>query len=162
MNKPGTKCSGKVLIWSASGSVGGYAVQYAAGVISKLKNLGPYDFIMTASGDAIGASALSEVLQPGGGTFASVRPQSDEMHLAGNVHLVYDFFSMTTQKPENTAFTEWWYRDYLPGALGGNVTPTPLEKRPGGLNKIQEACADVLEGRASKKLVLDPQADVFE
>lgn len=32
MNKPGTKCSGKVLIWSASGSVGGYAVQYAAGV----------------------------------------------------------------------------------------------------------------------------------
>ncbi|KAJ1709100.1 putative alcohol dehydrogenase [Aspergillus flavus AF70] len=194
MNKPGTKCSGKVLIWSASGSVGGYAVQYAAGlgyevvatasprkfeyvrglgasavfdykddeIVSKLKGLGPYDFIMTASGDAIGASALSEVLQPGGGTFASVRPQSDEMHLAGNVHLVYDFFSMTTQKPENTAFTEWWYRDYLPGALGGNVTPTPLEKRPGGLNKIQEACADVLEGRASKKLVLDPQADVFE
>ena len=32
MDKPGTKRSGKALIWSASGSVGGYAVQYAASV----------------------------------------------------------------------------------------------------------------------------------
>ncbi|KAL4894281.1 chaperonin 10-like protein [Aspergillus ambiguus] len=191
MNRPGTKCSGKALIWSASGSVGGYAVQYAAGlgyevvttasprkfeyvrslgasavldykddeIVSKLKGLGPYDFIMTASGDANGANAISEILQPGGGTFASVRPQSDEMHLAGNVHLIYDFFSMTTQKPENAVFTEWWYNTYLPSALGGNVTPTPLEKRPGGLNRIQDACTDVLEGRSPKKLILDPQED---
>lgn len=32
MENPGTKGSGKTLIWSASGSVGGYAVQYAASV----------------------------------------------------------------------------------------------------------------------------------
>lgn len=32
MGKPGKNCSGKALIWSASGSVGGYAVQYAASV----------------------------------------------------------------------------------------------------------------------------------
>ncbi|KAH8432859.1 zinc-binding alcohol dehydrogenase family protein [Aspergillus melleus] len=191
MGKPGMNCKGKALIWSGSGSVGGYAVQYAASVgyevvatassrkfeyvrglgastvldykddeiVSKLKSFGPYDYIMTASGDAKGSSALSEILQPDGGTFASVRPQSSEMNLAKNVHLVYDFFSMTTQKPENGEFTEWWYGDYLPGALGGNVTPTPLEKRTGGLNSIQVACTDVLEGRSPKKLVLDPQED---
>nr|XP_001394807.2 alcohol dehydrogenase [Aspergillus niger CBS 513.88] len=184
-----TNCNKKALIWSASGSVGGYAVQYAASVgceviatasprkfdyvrglgastvldykddeiVSKLKNLGPYDYIMTASGDAKGANAISEILQPNGGTFASVRAQSNEMNLAKNVRLVYDFFSMTTQKPENSNFTEWWYHDYLPGALEGKVTPTPLEKRTGGLNSIQEACTDVLEGRSPKKLVLNPQ-----
>lgn len=115
---------------------------------------------MTASGDVKGANLISEILQPqGGGRFASVRPQSSEMHLAGNVHLVYDFFSMTTQRPENADFTEWWYHDYLPGALSGTVTPTPLEKRPGGLNRIQEACTDILEGQSPKKLVLDPQED---
>ncbi|GKZ39012.1 hypothetical protein AbraIFM66950_011670 [Aspergillus brasiliensis] len=189
MGKPGTNGKGKALIWSASGSVGGYAVQYAASagyeviatasprkfdyvrslgastvldykddeIVSKLKSLGPYDYIMTASGDANGANAISEILQPNGGKFASVRPQSKEINLAQNVDLVYDFFSTTTQKPEYAEFTEWWYRDYLPGALGGNVTHTPLEKRPGGLNRIQEACTDVLEGRSPKKLVLDPR-----
>lgn len=34
MGNPGAKPSGKVLIWSASGSVGGYAVQYASSVSS--------------------------------------------------------------------------------------------------------------------------------
>lgn len=92
-------------------------------IVSKLKEVGPYGFIMTASGDARSANPLSEILQPGGGTFASVRPQSDEMHLAGNVHLVYDSFSMIAQKPENTAFMEWWYHTYLPNALAGNVIP---------------------------------------
>lgn len=32
MDKPGTNSTGKALIWSASGSVGGYAVQYASSV----------------------------------------------------------------------------------------------------------------------------------
>lgn len=32
MGEPGTKPGGKVLIWGASGSVGGYAVQYASSV----------------------------------------------------------------------------------------------------------------------------------
>ena len=125
-------------------------------IVSKLKSLGPYDYIMTASGDTTSANAISEVLQPEGGTFASVRAQSDEMKMPKNVQLVYDAFSMSTQKPENGDFTEWWYGDYLTGALGGKVTPTPLEKRAGGLNRIQDACTDVLEGHSPKKLVLDP------
>ncbi|PYH68329.1 zinc-binding alcohol dehydrogenase family protein [Aspergillus vadensis CBS 113365] len=189
MGKPGTNSKGKALIWSGSGSVGGYAVQYAASVgceviatasprkfdyvrglgastvldykddeiVSKLKSLGPFDYIFTASGDAKSANAISDILQPNGGRFASVRPQSKEINLAQNVDLIYDFFSMTTQKEKYGDFTEWWYREYLPGALGGNVNPTPLEKRTGGLNSIQEACTDVLEGRSPKKLVLNPQ-----
>ncbi|GAQ44580.1 hypothetical protein AtubIFM56815_004748 [Aspergillus tubingensis] len=189
MGKPGTNSKGKALIWSGSGSVGGYAVQYAASVgceaiatasprkfdyvrglgastvldykddeiVSKLKSLGPFDYIFTASGDAKSANDISDILQPNGGRFASVRAQSKEINLAQNVDLIYDFFSMTTQKEKYGDFTEWWYREYLPGALGGNVTPTPLEKRPGGLNSIQEACTDVLEGRSPKKLVLNPQ-----
>jgi NADPH:quinone reductase-like Zn-dependent oxidoreductase len=32
MGKPKANCHGKALIWSASGSVGGYAVQYASSV----------------------------------------------------------------------------------------------------------------------------------
>ena len=131
-------------------------------VVSKVKRLGPYDFVMTASGDAKGANAISDILQPAGGKFASTRPKSEEMNLAGNVSLIYEFFSMTTQAPENADFTKWWYNDYLPVALAGGVTPTPLEKRPGGLRGVQEACSDVLEGRSPKKLVLNPQADFTE
>lgn len=124
-------------------------------IVSKLQRLGPYDFAMLASGDAKSANAISDILQPGGGTFASTRPKSDEMNLAGNVNLVYDYFSMATQKPENADFAKWWYHDYLPTALAGDVTPTPLEKRPGGLAGIQQACEDVIKGVSSKKLVLD-------
>ena len=69
---------------------------------------------MTAAGDAKGANAISDILQPEGGAFASTRPKSHEMNLAGNVSLLYDFPSMTTQKPENADFTKWWYRDHLP------------------------------------------------
>ncbi|OBT43062.1 hypothetical protein VE00_05524 [Pseudogymnoascus sp. WSF 3629] len=188
MGKPKSNSSGKALIWGASGSVGGYAVQYASSVgydvvatasprkfdyvrglgasevldykdeqiVKKLQELGPYDFVMTASGDAVGATAISDILQPAGGKFVSTRPKSEEMRLAPNVSLLYGFFSMATQKAENAAFTTWWYGDYLPTALAGGVTPTPLEKRPGGLSGIQAACEDVLAGRSPKKLVLSP------
>lgn len=125
-------------------------------IVSKLERLGPYDFAMTTSGDAKSANAISEILQPGGGTFASTRPKSDEMNLAGNVNLIYDAFSLSTQKPENAGFAKWWYHDYLPSALAGNVTPTPLEKRPGGLAGIDKACEDITKGLSSKKLVLNP------
>ncbi|KAL3477203.1 chaperonin 10-like protein [Aspergillus californicus] len=183
---PGIK--GKALIWGASGSVGGYAVQYASSAgyeviatasprkfeyvrelgatqvidykdslaVSKLRDVGPYDFIMCASGDAPGANAISQILQPTGGKFASTRPKSDAMDLASNVELVYDVYSMTTQKPENEEFSRWYY-GYLSTALAGGVTPTPLEKRGGGLARIQEACEDVLGGKSAKKLVLNPQ-----
>jgi NADPH:quinone reductase-like Zn-dependent oxidoreductase len=125
-------------------------------IVEKLRELGPYDFVMTASGDAKGATAISDILQPAGGKFVSTRAKSDEMRLGDNVSLLYDFFSMATQKAENAAFTSWWYGDYLPAALAGGVTPTPLEKRPGGLSGIQAACEDVLAGRSTKKLVLSP------
>lgn len=207
MDKPGAKRTGKTLIWGASGSVGGYAVQYASGVsgfaitihqnkthsyqqvgyeviataspkkfdyvrglgasevldykddqiVSSLQRLGPYDFVLLASGDAKGVNAISDILQPRGGTFATTRPKSDDMNLAGNVNLVYDYFSMATQKPENADFAKWWYQNYLPTALAGNVTPTPLEKRSGGLAGIQQACEDVIKGVSSKKLVLNIQ-----
>ncbi|KNG84184.1 putative alcohol dehydrogenase [Aspergillus nomiae NRRL 13137] len=191
MERPGSHQEGRVLIWSASGSVGAYAVQYASSVgydvvataspgkfdyvrslgasevvdyrdeqaVSKLKALGPYKFVMTASGDAAGAHAISDILQPEGGVFASTRPQSEEMHLADNVELLYDYYSMATQKPENAAFSKWWYEEYLPVALAGGVTPTPLEKRAGGLSGIQNACEDIINGRSPKKLVLNPQED---
>ena len=38
MGKPGTNRNRKALIWGASGSVGGYAVQYAASVSTKQPN----------------------------------------------------------------------------------------------------------------------------
>ncbi|OJD20035.1 hypothetical protein AJ78_00051 [Emergomyces pasteurianus Ep9510] len=189
MEKSKTKHGGTALIWGASGSVGGYAVQYAASVgynvvatasprkfdnmrslgvsevldykdeqiVSKLKHLGPYDFIMLASGDAKGANDISEILQPTGGRFVSTRAKSEEMQLASNVSLIYDAFSMTTQKEENADFTKWWYGEYLPKALAGGVTPTPLEKRPGGLQGVQEACNMVLAGQSPKKLVINLQ-----
>lgn len=125
-------------------------------IVSKLKALGPYDYVMTASGDAKGATAISDILQPEGGQFASTRPENNEMTLASNVKLLYDFFSMTTQKEENGDFTRWWYDEYLPMALAGGVVPTPLEKRSNGLSGVQKACDDVLAGRSSKKLVLNP------
>ena len=130
--------------------------------ISKLKALGPYEFVMTASGDVAGAHAISEILQPEGGVFVSTRPHSEEMHLAENVELLYDFYSMATQKPENAAFSKWWYEEYLPVALAGGVTPTPLEKRGGGLSGIQNACEDVLNGRSAKKLIINPQQEEEE
>lgn len=127
--------------------------------VSKLKALGPYKFVMTASGDVAGAHAISDILQPEGGVFVSTRPQSKEMDLPDNVRLIYDFYSMATQKPENAAFSKWWYEDYLPASIAGGVTPTPLDKRSGGLSGIQNACEEVL-GRAGKKLILDPQDEV--
>ena len=62
---------------------------------------------MTASRDAKGATAISDILQPAGGKFVSIHPKSKEMHLAANVSLLYDLFSMTTQRVENAAFTTW-------------------------------------------------------
>lgn len=128
-------------------------------IASTLKRLGPFDFVMSASGDARGANIISDILQPAGAKFVSTRSKSEEMNLAPNVSLIYDAFSMTTQKAENADFTKWWYNDYLPAALAGGVTPTPLEKRTNGLHGLQEASTAVLEGRTSKKLILNPQTD---
>jgi hypothetical protein len=78
------------------------------------------------------------------------------MHLAKNVEYIYDFLAMATQKPKNSAFSAWWYNEYLLAALGGKVVPTPFEKRKGSLNGIKGACDDIVAGKHSKKLVLSP------
>ncbi|KAL2829532.1 hypothetical protein BDW59DRAFT_159120 [Aspergillus cavernicola] len=91
-----------------------------AQAISKLCDLGPYDFIMSTSGDAPAANTISDILQPTGGVFAATRPKSDEMNLAANVELVYDAFNMVTQKPENEEFSRWFY-GYLSGGLAAGL-----------------------------------------
>jgi NADPH:quinone reductase-like Zn-dependent oxidoreductase len=125
-------------------------------VVSRLRDLGPFNFIMSASGDPASATAISEILQPNGGRFVITRPQNDQMRLAGNVEYIYDSLAWATQKPENSAFSIWWYNEYLPAALNGKVAPTPVEKRKGGLEGIQEACDDIIAGKHLRKLVLSP------
>lgn len=122
---------------------------------SQLKAMGPFDFIMSASGDAASANAINEILQPQGGRFVITRPRNDQMQIAENVEYIYDFLSMVTQKPENSEFSKWWYDEYLPSALAGKVVPTPFEKRNGGLGGIQQACDDLTGGKNVKKLILD-------
>lgn len=84
------------------------------------------------------------------------RPKNDQMQLASNVEYIYDFLAMVTQNPENSAFSKWWYDEYLPAALGGMVVPTPFKKRKGGLREIQGACDDLVAGNHLNKLVLSP------
>jgi NADPH:quinone reductase-like Zn-dependent oxidoreductase len=177
-----------VLIWGASGSVGGYAVQYAksvgynviatasprsydsvkalgasevynyksADVVSQLKAAGPYKYVMTASGDPASHKAIGEILQPQGGKFVSVLP--GQVELPGNVQAIYDAFSVSTQKPENSEFAKWWYQETLPCVIPeGKITPTPVKKIGGGLGAIQEATQIVLSGTVKEKIVLNPQ-----
>jgi len=118
--------------------------------------MGPFDFIMSASGDPASANAISEILQPDGGRFVITRPKNDQMRVAENVEYIYDFLSLATHKPENAPFSKWWYEEYLPTALAGNVVPTPFEKRQGGLGAIQAACDDIIAGKHLNKLILSP------
>jgi hypothetical protein len=123
-------------------------------VVSQLKVLGPFNFIMSASGDPASATAISDILQPNGGRFVITRPQNDQMCVAGNVEYIYEFFALATQKPENSIFSTWWYDEYLPAALDGKVVPVPSQKRRGGLEAIQDACDDTIAGKNLSKLVL--------
>jgi hypothetical protein len=109
---------------------------------------------MSASSDPASANKISEVLQPHGGRFVMTLPKNDQMHLAENVEYIYDFHSMVTQHAENSGFSKWWYDEYLPAALSGNVIPTPFDKRKGGLGGIQGACDDIVAGKRLKKIVL--------
>jgi hypothetical protein len=109
---------------------------------------------MSASGDPAGATAISEILQPNGGRFVITRPQNDQMRVAGNVEYIYDYLSLTAQKPENFAFSNWWYNEYLPAALDGSVVPANSQKRKGGLEAIQEACDDTIAGKHLSKVVI--------
>jgi NADPH:quinone reductase-like Zn-dependent oxidoreductase len=127
-------------------------------IISDLRSLGPYKFLFTTSGDPTSQKALAELLQPDGGKFASTL--KGEVNLPSNVERIYETFSTTTQKegPKFEKFRQWWYEDYLPKVIQEHtIEATAFEKRAGGLQGIQKAADDVLEGRAKAKLILNPQ-----
>ena len=121
-------------------------------VEAQLRELGPFKFLMTASGDPVSQQVLASLLQPNGGRFISVR--AGEVDLPKNVDRIYNMFEAAGQGPE---FRRWWYTTYLPKAIGGAVEPTPIEKRSGGLKAIQAAGDDVFSGKAKNKIIVNPQ-----
>ena len=121
-------------------------------VEAQLRELGPFKFLMTASGDPASQQVLASLLQPNGGRFITVR--AGEVELPKNVERIYNMFEAAGQGPE---FRHWWYTTYLPEAIGGAVEPTPIEKRSGGLKAIQAAGDDVFSGKAKNKIIVNPQ-----
>ncbi|KAF1947524.1 hypothetical protein EJ02DRAFT_499283 [Clathrospora elynae] len=94
----------KVLIWGTSGAVGSYVVQHRAGdkaadVVEKVRELGPYKYLFTASGDPTSQNALAALLGSTGGKFVSVLPNSVE--LSPDVDVVYTAFSQAAQIEEH-------------------------------------------------------------
>lgn len=112
---------------------------------------------MSATADPKAVNAIGEIMQPNGGEFVHVRPRSEEMILPNNVKMIYNSFSLLTQRPENAQLTEWWYETYLPMAMAGGIISTPVEKRKGGFKAIKQACEDVRTGVSSGKLVVNLQ-----
>ncbi|EUC27879.1 hypothetical protein COCCADRAFT_41509 [Bipolaris zeicola 26-R-13] len=124
--------------------------------VAKLRSLGPYKYLFTASGDAASQSALASLLEPTGGSFASVLPGAVE--LPANVNLIYTAFSQAAQKEEYSEWRDWWYQEYLPRVLsGGLVEPVRFTKVQGGLSALQHSSQDVFDGKVKGKLVIDPQ-----
>ncbi|KAF2119992.1 oxidoreductase domain-containing protein [Lophiotrema nucula] len=128
----------------------------AADVVDQLRTMGPYKYLFTGSGDSASQKALASLLQPQGGEFASVL--GGDVELPSNVERVYHPFSQAAQRDEHGEFRAWWYRDYLPKVLQeGLVEPVKFTKREGGLAALQQAAADVFEGKVRGKLILNPQ-----
>lgn len=128
----------------------------AADVVAQLAALGPYAYVLTASGDALSQSSISTLLQPAGGRFASVLPLSNT--LPANVEIVYTAFSQAAQKDEYAEWREWWYGTYLPQVLSEeSVEAVKYKKVEGGLKPLQSASQDVFEGKVRGKVVIDPQ-----
>ncbi|KAF2792497.1 oxidoreductase domain-containing protein [Melanomma pulvis-pyrius CBS 109.77] len=178
MGKPGTgSVDEKVLVWGAGGAVGHTVIvtasprdkerQKALGasevldykssdVAEQLRALGPYKYLFTGSGDAASQKVLASLLQPEGGQFASVL--GGEVELPSNVERVYKAFSQAAQQDEQNEFRAWWYSDYLPRVLQENlVESAKFTKREGGLAALQQASADVFEGKVRGKIVVNPQ-----
>ena len=134
-----------------------HVVDYrAADVIDKLRQLGPYKYLFTASGDAASQTALATLLQPTGGKFASVLPNTAE--LPSNVEMVYRAFSQAAQEEQYSDWRNWWYREYLPEVLSkGLVEPVRFTKVEGGLPALQRASEDAFNGKVKGKLVVNPQ-----
>lgn len=124
--------------------------------VAKLRSLGPYKYLFTASGDAASQSALASLLESTGGSFASVLPSAVE--LPSNVNLIYSAFSQAAQKEEYSKWRDWWYQEYLPKVFsGGLVEPVRFTKVQGGLSALQQASQDVFDSKVKGKLVIDPQ-----
>ena len=122
---------------------------------SQLRELGPFKFLMTASGDPASQKALANLLQPIGGKFVSTL--GGKVELPSNVERIYESFEAASQKPEHKEYAKWWFEDYLPKAIQGAVEPAPIVKRSGGLGAIQAAGDDVLGKNAKEKIVINPQ-----
>jgi len=129
----------------------------AADAVEQLRDLGPFKYLFTGSGDPASQKALASLLpQPEGGQFGSVL--AGDVALPANVQRVYGFFSGASQLDENAEYRGWYYQEYLPKVLReGLVEPAQFTKVPGGLEALQQACADVFEGKVRGKLIVNPQ-----
>ncbi|PVI00145.1 putative alcohol dehydrogenase [Periconia macrospinosa] len=129
----------------------------ASDAVEKLRDLGPFKYLFTGSGDPASQKALASLLpQPEGGQFGSVL--AGDVALPANVQRVYGFFSGASQLDENAEYRGWYYQEYLPKVLReGLVEPAQFTKVPGGLEALQQACADVFEGKVRGKLIVNPQ-----
>jgi NADPH:quinone reductase-like Zn-dependent oxidoreductase len=128
----------------------------SAGVAEELRALGPYKYLFTGSGDPASQKTLASLLQPEGGQFGSVL--GGEVELPSNVERVYRPFSQAAQQEEYSDFRTWWYSEYLPKVLQENlVEPAKFTKREGGLAVLQQASADVFEGKIRGKIIVNPQ-----
>jgi NADPH:quinone reductase-like Zn-dependent oxidoreductase len=124
-------------------------------IASQLLTHGPFTYLFTASGDAPSQLALAALLQPSGGSFASVL--GGDVELPVNVTRVYLPFSQVSQNEEHAGFRAWWYGTYLPQVLSeGGVQAVKFEKREGGLGSLWAASREVFEGKVRGKLVVDP------
>ncbi|KAI2480255.1 oxidoreductase domain containing protein [Pyrenophora tritici-repentis] len=134
-----------------------HVVDYrAADVVDKLRQLGPYRYLFTASGDAASQTALATLLQPTRGKFASVLPSTTD--LPSNVEVVYKAFSQAAQDEQYSNWRDWWYQEYLPEVLfKGLVDTVKFTKVEGGLPALQQASEDVFNGKVKGKLVINPQ-----
>ncbi|KAF2034052.1 GroES-like protein [Setomelanomma holmii] len=124
-------------------------------VVERLRENGPYKYLLTASGDAASQKALAALILDSG-KFASVLPRAIE--LPPNVEIVYTAFSQAAQKEEYSAWRSFWYQEYLPEVLAKNlVEPVKFTKIEGGLGALQQANQEVFDGKVRGKLVVNPQ-----
>lgn len=127
-------------------------------VLDDLRALCPFKFMYTTSGDPASQQALSTLLQPDGGKFAST--MGGDVELPKNVERIYEFFGNVTQKEGANfeEFAKWWYSEYLGKVIAdGSIEPTPISKVRGGLAALQGAADGMLDGKIRGKAVVNPQ-----
>ena len=123
-------------------------------VVDKLRELGPYKYLFTASGDGVSQKALASLLDDGG-RFASVL--GGDVQLPSNVERVYLPFSQAAQHAEHSQWRDWYFKEYLPKVLQEDLLEAvKYTKREGGVTALQQASADVFEGKVRGKIVVDP------